>query len=80
MLAVRKLAAGPRTDPRAAWGHARRRRRARWWPSSVRMGPGKSTLLNTVVGMLRPRGGRVVFNERDVTGRAPSAWSARVSA
>ena len=34
-------------------------------------GAGKSTLLNTVVGMLRPRGGRVVFNERDVTGQAP---------
>ena len=36
-------------------------------------GAGKSTLLKSVVGLLRPRRGRVVFRGRDITGRTPDA-------
>ena len=32
-------------------------------------GAGKSTTLNTVAGLLRPKRGRVIFDGRDVTGR-----------
>lgn len=32
-------------------------------------GAGKSTTLNTVAGLLKPRRGRVTFNGRDITGR-----------
>jgi len=34
-------------------------------------GAGKTTLFNLITGHLRPDGGRVVFNERDITGIAP---------
>jgi len=34
-------------------------------------GAGKSTLLSAVVGLLTPRGGRVMFAGRDITGRSP---------
>jgi ABC-type branched-subunit amino acid transport system ATPase component len=34
-------------------------------------GAGKSTFFNTMTGLLRPDGGRVLFEGRDVTGEAP---------
>ncbi|HEX2021194.1 MAG TPA: ABC transporter ATP-binding protein [Candidatus Thermoplasmatota archaeon] len=34
-------------------------------------GAGKSTLLKAIVGLLKPRGGRVLLDGRDVTGRPP---------
>jgi ABC-type branched-subunit amino acid transport system ATPase component len=34
-------------------------------------GAGKSTLIKTIFGLLRPRRGRVVFRDRDITGRKP---------
>ena len=40
-------------------------------------GAGKSTLLNTVVGVLRPRGGRVIFDGCDVTGQPPERLVSR---
>jgi urea transport system ATP-binding protein len=33
-----------------------------------RNGVGKTTLLNTVMGLLRPRGGKITFGDRDLTG------------
>ena len=36
-------------------------------------GAGKSTLLKSVVGLLRPRRGRVIFCGRDITGWTPDA-------
>jgi urea transport system ATP-binding protein len=36
-----------------------------------RNGVGKTTLLKSIMGLLRPRGGRVVFGERDLTRAAP---------
>jgi branched-chain amino acid transport system ATP-binding protein len=40
-------------------------------------GAGKSTLLATVVGLLRPRAGRVVLDGEDITGRSPEDISRR---
>ena len=34
-------------------------------------GAGKTTLFNTINGVYRPRGGRIVFNGRDITGLPP---------
>jgi len=34
-------------------------------------GAGKSTLLRTISGLLKPRRGRIVFRERDISGRRP---------
>jgi branched-chain amino acid transport system ATP-binding protein len=34
-------------------------------------GAGKSSLLRTISGVVRPRSGRVRFGDRDITGRAP---------
>ena len=34
-------------------------------------GAGKSTLLNVLTGYVRPRSGRVSFNDRDITGLSP---------
>jgi branched-chain amino acid transport system ATP-binding protein len=34
-------------------------------------GAGKTTLFNVLTGFLRPDGGRVLFNSRDITGLAP---------
>jgi neutral amino acid transport system ATP-binding protein len=34
-------------------------------------GAGKSTLMKTVMGLVTPRQGRVLFREADITGRAP---------
>ena len=34
-------------------------------------GAGKSTFFNTITGLLRPDSGRVIFDGRDVAGRAP---------
>ncbi len=34
-------------------------------------GAGKSTLLRTISGLLKPRRGRIVFQERDISGRRP---------
>jgi branched-chain amino acid transport system ATP-binding protein len=34
-------------------------------------GAGKSSLINQIGGQLRPDGGRIVFNCRDITGRSP---------
>ena len=36
-------------------------------------GAGKTTLLRTIFGLIRARAGRVTFDGRDITGRAPSA-------
>ncbi|MEA1895437.1 MAG: ABC transporter ATP-binding protein [Euryarchaeota archaeon] len=36
-------------------------------------GSGKSTLMKTIFGLLRPRGGAVVFKDRDITGVKPDA-------
>lgn len=36
-----------------------------------RNGVGKTTLLKSIMGLLRPRAGRVVFDERDLTRAAP---------
>jgi urea transport system ATP-binding protein len=38
-----------------------------------RNGVGKTTLVKTVIGLLRPRRGRVVFDGHDVTGLTPNA-------
>ncbi len=35
-------------------------------------GAGKSTLLKTIVGLLRPKRGRILFDEADITGLRPS--------
>lgn len=40
-------------------------------------GSGKSTLLSSIVGLLQPHSGRVLFNGEDITGRAPEAISRR---
>ena len=40
-------------------------------------GAGKSTLLSTVVGLLPPRGGRIVFDGEDVTGQPPESIARR---
>ncbi len=37
-----------------------------------RNGVGKSTLMKTIVGLLRPRAGRIVLDGRDVTARRPN--------
>lgn len=34
-------------------------------------GAGKSTLVKTIIGLLKPRRGKVVFERRDITGRNP---------
>ena len=34
-------------------------------------GAGKSTLLRTISGLLKPRRGRIMFQERDISGRRP---------
>jgi neutral amino acid transport system ATP-binding protein len=34
-------------------------------------GAGKSTLIKTIFGLLRPRGGRIVFKGRDISGTRP---------
>jgi branched-chain amino acid transport system ATP-binding protein len=34
-------------------------------------GAGKSTTLNTISGLLKPRGGRIRFEDRDITGWSP---------
>ena len=34
-------------------------------------GSGKTTLLNLICGMLPPSGGRLIWKDQDVTGRAP---------
>lgn len=36
-----------------------------------RNGMGKSTTLKSIIGMLKPESGRVVFNGNDITGQAP---------
>jgi branched-chain amino acid transport system ATP-binding protein len=36
-----------------------------------RNGAGKSTTLKSIIGLNRPRGGRIVFNGRDITGWPP---------
>jgi branched-chain amino acid transport system ATP-binding protein len=36
-----------------------------------RNGAGKSTTLKTIMGLVRPTAGRVVFRDRDITGEAP---------
>ena len=36
-----------------------------------RNGVGKTTLLNTVMGVLKPSGGRVTWDDRDITGMRP---------
>ena len=38
-----------------------------------RNGVGKTTLLKCVIGLLKPRGGRIWFDGRDVTGLTPNA-------
>ena len=38
-------------------------------------GMGKSTLLKTVMGFVRPMGGRITFDGRDVTGAAPNVMA-----
>ena len=40
-------------------------------------GAGKSTTLNTVAGLLKPRSGRIVFEGRDITGMSAS-WVVRL--
>ena len=40
-------------------------------------GAGKSTLLSAVVGLLAPRGGRVIFGGEDVTGQSPESIARR---
>ena len=39
-------------------------------------GAGKTTLLNMLTGVYRPSGGRIIFGEHDLTGRAPYAYAA----
>ncbi len=41
-------------------------------------GAGKSTTFKTVVGFLRPRAGRVVFNGEDITGLRTDASTSAV--
>ena len=36
-------------------------------------GAGKSTLMNAIFGVIRPTGGRVLFQGKDITGQQPSA-------
>ncbi len=36
-----------------------------------RNGVGKTTLLKTIIGLLKPRTGLIAFNDKDVTGRSP---------
>ena len=36
-----------------------------------RNGAGKSTLIKTLIGLVRPRGGKIIFAGQDITGRAP---------
>ncbi|KAF5415043.1 MAG: putative branched-chain amino acid transport ATP-binding protein LivG [Candidatus Methanogaster sp.] len=36
-------------------------------------GSGKSTLMKSIFGLLRPRGGAIVFKDRDITGVKPDA-------
>jgi branched-chain amino acid transport system ATP-binding protein len=40
-------------------------------------GAGKSTTLNSVAGLLKPTHGRVVFDDRDITGQAPHRTARR---
>lgn len=37
-------------------------------------GAGKTTLLRTIAGFLKPRGGRIAFDGRDITGILPAAF------
>lgn len=39
-------------------------------------GAGKSSLLKAITGLVRPSGGRILFDGRDVTGQAPSRMAA----
>ena len=36
-------------------------------------GAGKSSLMNAIFGVIRPTGGRVLFQGKDITGQQPSA-------
>jgi branched-chain amino acid transport system ATP-binding protein len=40
-------------------------------------GAGKTTLLNLLTGVYQPSGGRIVFGEHDLTGRAPYEYACR---
>ena len=38
-------------------------------------GAGKSTTLNTIAGLLKPRSGQVTFNGQNIVGMPPARWS-----
>jgi branched-chain amino acid transport system ATP-binding protein len=42
-----------------------------------RNGVGKSTTLKTIMGLVRPSGGTILFEEEDITGRAPQYLARR---